>query len=182
MFDEILKQLSIVRCSAKDAESLSPDTPGYYAIFLKNPAALPKPFSTSSQPGNPIYIGIATKSLHKRLACQDLKYQSPATFFRRLGAVLGYRPEPGSLRDKKNKNNYKFSPANTQQIRNWIDQHLLIGRYLSRDSNRKKPGAGTACASVSFWVRSSGVDSQKSHRILNSTLNPLIALGVDGLH
>jgi hypothetical protein len=44
-------------------------------------------------------------------------------------------------------------------------QVAFIGRYLRlRDTDRKQPGAGPACASVAFWVRSPREPLNKSGR------------------
>jgi len=83
-----------------------------------------------------IYIGIATKSLSTRLYQQELQHQNPATFFRSLGAVLGYRPEPGSLYGKTNQNNYTFSSENTRRIIEWIDGNLEISFHYCPINSR----------------------------------------------
>jgi hypothetical protein len=57
---------------------------------------------------------------------QELRAKGHGTFFRSLGAALGYRPEKGSLTDKANKRNYTFSAADEKAIIAWINQHLLI--------------------------------------------------------
>ena len=43
---------------------------------------------------NIIYIGIASQSLRKRLN-QELRAKGHGTFFRSIGAVLGYSPREG---------------------------------------------------------------------------------------
>jgi hypothetical protein len=73
-----------------------------------------------------LYIGIAKGSLFRRLVEQDLRHTGPSTFFRGLGAILGYRPQIGSLTRVSNKNNYKFNGADTDSIRRWINAHLSI--------------------------------------------------------
>lgn len=52
------------------------------------------------------------------------------TFFRSLGAVLGYRPPAGSLAGAKHQRNYRFSPQDTAAIIAWIDAHLRV-RWLT---------------------------------------------------
>jgi len=42
-----------------------------------------------------------------------------------IGAVLGFRPQPGSLLDMTNQTNYTFTLKDRQTIVDWIDQHLL---------------------------------------------------------
>ncbi len=114
--------------SASAAESVVPHSPGFYSIFIDDPANLPCPYCTILQgrPTNLIYIGIATKSLQKRLVEQDLRHKSPSTFFRGIGPILGFRPPRGSLIGKKNQNNYKFSQEDTHLIITWINEHLSI--------------------------------------------------------
>ena len=43
--------------------------------------------------------------------------------------MLDFRPPPGSLRGKKNQNNYRFSGADRQQIVEWINLHICIRWY-----------------------------------------------------
>jgi hypothetical protein len=104
-----------------------PDTTGIYAIRIKNTAALPAPFDhyAKERGHNLIYIGIASQSLNKRLM-QELRAKGHGTFFRSLGAVLGYTPPKGSLVGKRNQNNYKFSLSDQNAIIAWINEHLLI--------------------------------------------------------
>ena len=40
--------------------------------------------------------------------------------------MLGYTPPKGSLVGKKNKNNYKFSQADTARIIKWLDEHVTV--------------------------------------------------------
>lgn len=77
---------------------------GYYSIWITNTKKLPTVFHNElvRRKTNLLYIGIASGSLLKRLYLQELQHRNPATFFRSIGAVLGYRPEPGSLAGKKN--------------------------------------------------------------------------------
>ena len=89
------------------ARNQVPGVPGYYSIFVDVPDSLPEPFATRLNKKNTslVYVGIATKSLAKRLIEQDLTHKNPSTVFRGLGALLGYRPIRGSLHGKKNQNN-----------------------------------------------------------------------------
>lgn len=64
--------------------------------------------------------------MRKRLWRQELHSKGHATFFRSLGAVLGYVPPKGSLVDKSNKRNYKFSDRDQDKIIRWIEDNLLI--------------------------------------------------------
>ncbi len=101
---------------------------GYYSIWITNTKKLPPAFHNElvRKKTNLLYIGIASGSLLKRLYLQELQHRNPATFFRSIGAVLGYRPEPGSLAGKKNQNNYKFNIENTKAIVEWINHNLEI--------------------------------------------------------
>lgn len=116
---------------AAKAADVVPDRPGYYSIWIDDPGSLPSLFAVRLRKNqtNLIYVGIATRSLHKRLVEQDLQHKSLSTFFRGIGPVLGYRPLTGSLVGMKNQNNYKFSRVETEEIRDWISNHLLV-RYI----------------------------------------------------
>ncbi len=99
MIDELLKR----KCRAKEANGKVPDTPGYYAIFVDGehlPDRLQKYKKCVVHRSGLLYIGIATKSLHNRLVRQELQCRGAATFFRSLGAILGYRPKRSSLQPK----------------------------------------------------------------------------------
>jgi hypothetical protein len=117
--------------SAKAAGNRLPHDPGLYAIIIDDPHSFPESFTAHlrEQKNNLIYLGKTTDSLYKRLWEQDFRHKSPSTFFRAIGPILGYRPPKGSLAGKANKNNYKFSPADTQAIIGWITEHLSI-RYV----------------------------------------------------
>ena len=105
-----------------------PDTPGLYCIRISNPDFLPNHFARhlKERGHNILYIGIATTSLNKRFLGQELRARGHGTFFRGIGAVLGFRPPKGSLRNKANKNNYTFSAADEKAIIAWINKHLLV--------------------------------------------------------
>ena len=112
---------------AGSIQNLIPDEPGLYCIRIDDFHNLPEPFATylTERQHNILYIGIATTSLRQRLG-QELWAEGHGTFFRGLGAVLGYRPPAGSLINKKNKKNYTFSAADQASIIQWINAHLLI--------------------------------------------------------
>lgn len=115
-------------CPATEAFVRVPTAPGYYAIFIDTPDCLPSPFSDLlvQRKTTLVYIGIATRSLRRRLIEQDLLHRAPSTFFRGLGAILGFRPPPGSLLGRANQNNYRFSASDTSTIIDWIRQHLWV--------------------------------------------------------
>lgn len=114
--------------SAAEIDDHVPDQPGLYAIRIVNPSVLNAPFDQIlvERNHNIIYTGIASQSLKKRFLGQELRAGGHGTFFRSMGAVLGFRPEPGSLVGKKNKNNYTFSSKDEQSIISWINKNLLV--------------------------------------------------------
>lgn len=120
--------------SASIIDSMVPDQPGLYCIRIQNVEQLPSFFANElkSRGHNIIYVGIASQSLKKRMLGQELRARGHGTFFRSLGAVLGYRPEPGSLADKANKHNYTFSSRDEAKIIQWINQNLLVN-WLTLD-------------------------------------------------
>lgn len=103
-------------------------TPGLYCIRIVDTNNLPKPFNSllANRLHNIIYIGIATESLNKRFLNQELRGNGHGTFFRSMGAILGYTPPAGSLLSKKNKRNYKFSPDHELEIIDWINNNLKV--------------------------------------------------------
>ena len=114
--------------SAKNIDQNVPHRQGMYCVRIKNIDVLPKPFNAElkKRKHNIVYIGIATQSLNKRMLNQELRANGHGTFFRSLGAVLGYRPPLNSLANKKNKRNYKFSVSDSANIINWINENLTI--------------------------------------------------------
>lgn len=114
---------SIISC-----EHNIPDSPGLYCIRIKEPKKLDTVFSNIllERSHTIMYLGLASKSLQKRFLNQELRARGHGTFFRSLGAILGFVPEEGSLIGKRNQNNYKFSTKNEQQIIEWINENLII--------------------------------------------------------
>jgi len=110
------------------SEKSVPDIPGLYSIFIGDPDNLPSPFGEylKQKKSRMIYLGKATKSLQVRLVEEDLRHMRASTFFRGIGAVLGFRPPKGSLVGKKNQNNYRFSDEDTNGIIKWINNHLSV--------------------------------------------------------
>lgn len=109
-------------------DNLVPDRSEVYCIRIIDIDILPKPFNTflRDRKHNIIYIGVATGSLKSRFLNQELRSNGHGTFFRSIGALLGYRPPKGSLISKANKRNYKFSLDDTQKIINWINSSLRV--------------------------------------------------------
>ena len=119
-------------------ESMVPVSPGLYAIRINDVHELPSPFCEEliNRQHDLLYIGIASKSLRERLWKEELNHTSPATFFRSIGAILGFRPEKGSLYGKKTRN-YKFSEEDTETIIAWIKEHILVN-FIIINSNLKE--------------------------------------------
>lgn len=103
-----------------------PNSPGFYAIRVRDIKVLPEMFrcELENRHENLLYIGIASKNLRKRLWEEELHAKRPATFFRSIGAMLGFLPPKGSL--SLNSSNYKFSPEDNNMIINWMGKSLLI--------------------------------------------------------
>lgn len=101
-----------------------PDVPGLYCIKLRKGVRLPAKYGKVREDGV-IYIGQASTSLNQRFWRQELNHHGAATFFRSIGAMLGYLPPKGSLAGKSTRN-YKFSPEDTEAIRQWMRQSLLV--------------------------------------------------------
>lgn len=101
-----------------------PVVSGLYCIKLKKGASLPAKYGTVRDDGI-IYIGKGD-SLRERLWEEELNHKRPATFFRGIGAVLDYLPPKGSLIGKSNQNNFKFSPEDTEAIKEWMRRSLQV--------------------------------------------------------
>ena len=110
-----------------------PDMPGLYCIKLRKGVRLPAKFGKVRENGV-IYIGQASTSLNQRFWKQELNHHGAATFFRSIGAMLGYLPPKGSLAGKSTRN-YRFSPEDTEAIRNWIRQSLLVNFVVVEPSS-----------------------------------------------
>ena len=126
--EEIEKQLidaKFIAVNELNNGSAVPERPGLYCIKIRPEVSLPKEFGIIRDDGI-IYIGKASVSLRRRLWEQELNHRSAATFFRSMGAVLGYLPPKGSLADKANKKNYKFCEEDTQKIIEWMRNTLLV--------------------------------------------------------
>lgn len=113
---------------ASDIDNIVPNTSGLYCIRISDINKIPNPFNhfLADRQHNIIYMGIAKKSLKRRFLNQELRANGHGTFFRSIGAILGFRPLKGSLVAKKNKRNYKFSNTDEQKIINWINDNLVV--------------------------------------------------------
>ncbi len=113
--------------SIESLKSSNIDVCGFYCIRLKEGSTLPNRYQKHLRSNRIIYIGKAEgQSLRKRLYKQELNAIGHGTFFRSMGAALGYRPEKGSTTMKSNKNNYTFSEKDKNLIINWMITNLEV--------------------------------------------------------
>lgn len=107
-------------------ENQIPIVSGIYVIRINDIKVLPEEFSKilEQKKHNILYIGKAEESLRKRLWGQELHSKGAATFFRSMGAILGYRPPKNSLSLKSR--NYKFHPKDTNEIIKWMEENLIV--------------------------------------------------------
>ena len=101
-----------------------PESPGIYCIKMRKGVLFPKDYGKIREDGI-IYIGKAESSLKTRLWEQELNHKGHATFFRSIGAMLGKRPPKGSLYGKDSRN-YEFDYMDTEFIKKWMSQSLLV--------------------------------------------------------
>ena len=113
---------------ASEIDNLVSNNSGLYCIRISDINNLPNPFNDllKDRGHNIIYIGLASKSLKVRFLNQELRAKGNGTFFRSIGAVLGFRPQKGSLLNNKNKRNYRFSNNDEQEIIKWINNNLNV--------------------------------------------------------
>ena len=121
IIDLIHGQFRLVRTMQ---EKEVPNQPGLYCIKLKEQAVLPTKYGEIRN-NRIIYIGKATKSLRERLWEEEIHHKRAATFFRSIGAMLGFLPPKGSLYGKTTRN-YKFSKEDTLKIIEWMENNLLV--------------------------------------------------------
>ena len=114
--------------SAAIVDSIIPDKPGLYCVRINDKSKLPPPFDKllADRGHNIIYIGIASTSLKRRFLGQELRAMGHGTFFRSMGAILGFRPAKGSLTNKLNKRNYTFTRTDELKVIEWINKHLAV--------------------------------------------------------
>lgn len=115
--------------AAKLESNLNLDCTGFYCIKLKRESELPPRYQIHLDVRKHpiIYIGKAEgQTLRKRFLGQELRARGHGTFFRSIGAVLGYLPEKGSLLKYKNKKNYRFAPKDEADIITWINKNLEV--------------------------------------------------------
>ena len=112
-----------------------PTVSGLYCIKLRKGVLLPAEYRKIREDGI-IYIGKA-EDLRERLWGEELNLKGPATFFRGIGAILGYLPPKGSLIGKSNQNNYTFSAEDTEAIRKWMRQSLFVN-WITLDERQSE--------------------------------------------
>ncbi|WP_210479599.1 GIY-YIG nuclease family protein [Naasia sp. SYSU D00948] len=122
---DLLNDVSFRPAAAIDADV--PPSPGVYAIRLGLQSRLPEPFQSlrDGRHSRLLYIGKAT-SLASRMLRNELRGRGHGTFFRSIGAVLGFRPLAGSLASKANKYNYSFERSDRDAIVEWINSNLEV--------------------------------------------------------
>lgn len=64
---------------------------------------------------------------------QELIAKGHGTFFRSIGAILGFTPPKGSLKDKRNKYNYKFKKADETNIIQFNSDNLLVNYIITKE-------------------------------------------------
>lgn len=105
-----------------DAHARLPHKPGKYAFFARSLLDLPQDFqaeATTRLAPSLLYIGKADTSLFTRVWEQECLHKRPGTFFRSVGAMLGYRSPKGGR-------NYEFGNSDKQEIIRWINDYLLV--------------------------------------------------------
>lgn len=107
-----------------------PESPGLYcikAIDVNNSGFHGEIQKIFLERNNPIiYLGKSDKSTLKERLFQELRAEKHGTFFRSLGAILGYLPPKGSLKSNRNKRNYKFNKSDELSIIKWINTYLEV--------------------------------------------------------
>jgi hypothetical protein len=104
------------------AETLLPDSPGKYAFFVENVDRLPELFAREALTRpfpRLIYIGKADVSLAARVWHEECQHRRPGTFFRSVGAMLGFRSPKGGR-------NYEFASGDKQFVIGWIAKNLRV--------------------------------------------------------
>jgi hypothetical protein len=102
--------------------TIIPRDPGKYAFFVNDIDVLPQAFRSEAATRADqrlLYIGKADVSLFTRAYEQECLHRRPGTFFRSVGAMLGYRSPKGGR-------NYEFSKEDKQAVASWIATNLRI--------------------------------------------------------
>lgn len=106
-------------------ESKNLSTTGLYCIRLAAGKRLPQRYAPYLKGHRIIYIGQSSVPLYERFWKQELNADGHGTFFRSIGAMLGYLPPKGSLIGKQTRN-YKFSHDDEQLIKSWMEENLVV--------------------------------------------------------
>lgn len=139
VFSELSPKRELIPLSrAKDDVT---STAGFYAIYIVSTEFLPDLFKEELEKRNEdcefknlLYLGKANKTNARNLRIRLVKEAlmgGTHTFFRGLGAILGYKPPFGQLRNKSNNINYRFSSDDKRKIVEYIEQHIHIRWYES---------------------------------------------------
>jgi hypothetical protein len=107
---------------ARNADRCLPRESGKYAFFVMTTDRLPALFREEAmRRPDPrlLYIGKADRSLFQRVWRQECQHRSPGTFFRSVGAMLGYLSPKGGK-------NFEFSPEDKTAIIDWIAENLSV--------------------------------------------------------
>lgn len=123
--------------SPQKAIAIAPsDKPGIYCFKIKSPQILPLECQDAirERGHNILYIGVA-KKLKRRLE-QELMGKGHGTFFRTFGAIFDFVPPRGSLANRKNKNNYKFSDFDEKEIIRIINNNLSVSYITTCETNK----------------------------------------------
>ncbi len=115
------------------AEQIVPAKSGLYSIFVDSIYSLPSNSIFKEElelrETNLLYVGEAKRSLKTRLFYQDLGGRTvDSSFFRSIGAVLGYRPERGSLAGRTHVR-YVFSKSDKKKIVDWLNACARVSWY-----------------------------------------------------
>lgn len=118
-----------------ELEKTKLDFKGLYSLRVLDTSVLPKLFKDELIENNTniIYIGKGERTLLERLE-EECRGKGNATFFRGIGALLGFRPPKGSLVGKKNTNNYRFCTCDKTQIVKWMNDNLEFN-FIKLDNN-----------------------------------------------
>lgn len=118
-----------------DSYAIPLQVKGLYSISVKSVQVLPQLFQDELLSNNSpiIYIGVGERSIYERLQ-EECKGKSNGTFFRGIGALLGYKPPVGSLLDKVNKKNYRFSKTDRNNIVSWMNDNLNFN-FIKREDD-----------------------------------------------
>lgn len=123
--------------NAQAVNSLIPkNKTGFYSIQLMEGKSLPREYQSFllTRAHKIIYIGKAEDQYLYNRICQEIRGVGHGTFFRSIGAVLGFLPPQESLIGKINQNNYKFSKEDKKEIIAWINSNLEIS-WISYDGD-----------------------------------------------